>query len=155
ELDFRRGPFVYRASFSVLRQRASHLAGLAIAILFAGGFDIGMKMKNLGGEQTVLEKQLKTATTELFGQPRNHAREIAELLRKGFREDLAPLPKATAYDLLDQISRKVPSAERAKLDILELEIRPKKTFIKGTVDSGALVDEMATKFKEIECFEEI
>src|SRR6185369_4004547 len=33
EIDFRRGPFVYRASFSVLRQRAAHLAGLAAALL--------------------------------------------------------------------------------------------------------------------------
>jgi len=42
-----------------------------------------------------------------------------------------------------------------KLDIAELEIRPKKTFIKGTVDSGAAVDEIATKLKEIDCFDEI
>jgi general secretion pathway protein L len=155
ELDFRRGPFVYRASFSALRQRAPHLAGLAVAMLLTAGMDIGARLSNLGDEKKVLAKQLKTATTELFGQPREDAREIATLLRKGGKDDLAPLPKATAYDLLDQISRKVPSADRAKLDILELEIKPKKTYIKGTVDSGALVDEMATKFKEIECFEDI
>src|SRR5262249_12039211 len=29
EIDFRRGPFVYRASFSIVRQRAAHLALLA------------------------------------------------------------------------------------------------------------------------------
>jgi hypothetical protein len=42
-----------------------------------------------------------------------------------------------------------------KLDVAELDIRPKKTFIKGTVDSAAAVDEMATKLREIECFDEI
>jgi general secretion pathway protein L len=155
EIDFRRGPFVYRANYSALRRSARHLAGLAVAILFFGALDIGAKHSTLGEEQKVLTKQLKTATQELFGQPRADAREVSELLRKGFREDLAPLPKATAFDLLDQISRRTPPADRVKLDVAELDIRPKKTFMKGTVDSGAAVDEMATKLKEIECFEDI
>jgi general secretion pathway protein L len=155
EIDFRRGPFVYRASYSALRRSASHLVRLAVAILIFGGIDIGAKRSTLGDEQKLLVKQLKAATQELFGQPRDDAREVAELLRKGFREDLAPLPKATAFDLLDQISRRTPPADRVKLDIAELDIRPKKTFIKGTVDSGAAVDEMAGKLKEVECFEDI
>jgi general secretion pathway protein L len=155
EIDFRRGPFVYRASFSVLRQRAGHIAGLVAAILLAVSIDVGAKLSSLGDEKKQLDKQLKTATTELFGQPRADAPEVAQLLKKGFREDLAPLPKATAYDLLDQISRRAPAADHVKLDILELDIRPKKTFIKGTVDSATAVDEMANKFKDIECFEEI
>ena len=117
--------------------------------------DVGAKLSSLGDEKKQLDKQLKTSTQELFGKPRTDAREVAELLKKGFREDLAPLPKATAYDLLDQISRRAPPADHVKLDILELDIRPKKTFIKGTVDSAAAVDEMAGKFKDIECFDEV
>ena len=77
------------------------------------------------------------------------------LVSKGFKEELAPLPKATAFDLLDQISRKMPSDEKIKLDVMELDIRPKKTFIKGTVDSAAAVDEIGTKLKEIECYEDV
>jgi uncharacterized protein YunC (DUF1805 family) len=65
------------------------------------------------------------------------------------------LPKATAFDLLDQISRKVPSADKVKLDVAELEIRPKKTFIKGTADTGAAVDDIAARLKEIDCFEDV
>jgi general secretion pathway protein L len=155
EIDFRRGPFVYRASFSVLRQRGVHLAGLALALLLAGSFNIGTRLSSLQNERKELDKQLKTATQEIFGKPRDDAQAITEAMRKGAREDLAPVPKATAFDLLDQISRKVPSAEKVKLDVLELDIRPKKTFIKGTVDSGAAVDDMATKLKEIDCFEDV
>ena len=76
-------------------------------------------------------------------------------MKRGFREELAPVPKATAFDLLDQISRKVPPADKIKLDIGELDIRPKKTFLKGTVDTAAAVDEMAAKLKEIDCFEDV
>jgi general secretion pathway protein L len=155
EIDFRRGPFVYRASFSILRQRAGHIAMLAASILLAGSIDVGAKLSSLGDDKKQLDKQLKVATTELFGKPRDDAPEVTQLLKRGFREDLAPIPKATAYDLLDQISRRAPAADHVKLDILELDIRPKKTFIKGTVDSAAAVDEMAGKFKDIECFDEI
>jgi Tfp pilus assembly PilM family ATPase len=185
EIDFRRGPFVYRASFSALRQKAWHIAALAAALLLAGGIDVGARLSNLNAERKSLDKDLKTATQELFGQPRDDAEGITTLMRRGFREELAPLPKATAFDLLDQISRKVPagvprpsSAEAAKaasepknpdggappsttpsdgikLDVSELEIRPKKTFIKGTVDTAKAVDDIAAKLKEIDCFEDV
>ncbi|HVR64671.1 MAG TPA: pilus assembly protein PilM [Polyangia bacterium] len=155
EIDLRRGPYVYRASFSVLRQKGWHLGGLLAALVVAGGIDVGAALSNLGADRRELDKQLKTATQELFGQPRDDAEAVTQLLRKGFREELAPLPKATAYDLLDQISRKIPSAERIKLDIMELDIRPKKTFAKGTVDSASAVDDIAAKLKEIDCYEEV
>jgi general secretion pathway protein L len=155
EIDFRRGPFVYRASFSVLRQKAFHLAALGVALLLFGFIDVGAKLSNLKDERRLLDKELKTATTELFGQPRADAEAIAQLLRRGYREELAPTPKATAFDLLDAISRKVPPADKVKLDVTELDIRPKKTFIKGTTDSGAAVDEIATKLKEIDCFDDV
>jgi general secretion pathway protein L len=155
EIDFRRGPFAYRANFSILRQKAGHLAALASAILLAGGIALGAKLSSLRTERKSLDKDLKTATQELFGKPRDDAEAVTELMRKGFREDLAPLPKATAFDLLDQISRKVPPADKVKLDVAELEIRPKKTFIKGTADTAAAVDEIAGKLKEIDCFEEV
>ena len=155
EIDFRRGPFVYRASFSILRQKGLHLAGLGAALLLAFFIDVGAKRSNLLDERKQLDKDLKTATQELFGKPRDDAEEIARLLGRGYREELAPVPKASAFDLLDQISRKVPPADKIKLDIGELDIRPKKTFIKGTADSGAAVDEIAAKLKEIDCFEDV
>ena len=53
---------MYRASFSMLRQRAGHLAMLAGAILLAGSIDVGAKLSSLGDERKDLDKQLKTAT---------------------------------------------------------------------------------------------
>jgi general secretion pathway protein L len=155
EIDFRRGPFVYRASFSILRQKAWHIAALGGALLLAGGIDLGARYSGLTAERKSLDKDLKAATQELFGAPREDAEAITQLMRRGFREELAPLPKATAFDLLDQISRKVPPADKVKLDIAELDIRPKKTFIKGTVDTAAAVDEMAAKLKEIDCVDDV
>jgi type IV pilus assembly protein PilM len=155
EIDLRRGPFVFRASFSMLRQKAVHLGLLLAGVILALGLDVGAALTNLGSERKDLAQQLKTATQELLGQPHDDAKAVTQLLRKGFKEELAPLPKATAFDLLDQISRRVPSADKVKLDVMELDIRPKKTFIKGTVDSAAAVDEIGGKLKEIDCYEEV
>jgi hypothetical protein len=155
EIDLRRGPYVYRASFSVVRQKALHLGLLAASVLLAGGLDVFASLSNLGSERKGLDAQLKTATQELFGQPRADAKVVTQLLRKGLKEDLAPVPKATAFDLLDQISKRMPPADKIKLDVAELEIRAKKTFIKGTVDSATAVDEMAEKLKEIDCYEDV
>lgn len=154
ELDLRRGPFVYRASFSVLRQKAMHLGALAAAVVIAATIDGTMSLSRLTQQQETLQAQLKSATQELFGEPRD-ARSVTTLLRRGFKDEMAPLPKATAFDLLDQISRKVPSQERIKLDIQELDIKPKKTTIRGTADSATAIDEMVGRLKEIECYEDI
>ncbi len=155
ELDLRRGPFVYRANLSVLRQKARHLLTLAAALLVAVTIDGSMALGRLNQQKDTLTAQLRTATQDLFGAPRMDAKQVALELKKSFRDEMAPIPKATALDLLDQISQKTPSAERIKLDITELDIKAKKTFIKGTVDSVAAVDELANKLKDIDCYEEI
>jgi len=155
EIDLRRGPFVYRANFSVLRQKAMHLGLLGAALLAVVGLDVYASLSNLGAERKQLDAQLKTATQEIFGQPRTDAKDVALAMRKGFREELAPVPRATAFDLFEQISKRVPAADRIKLDIAEIDIRPKKTFIKGTVDSATAVDEIAERLKEIDCYEEV
>jgi general secretion pathway protein L len=155
EIDLRRGPFVYRASFSLLRQKAVHLSALAAAVLLSITLDAAMALGRLSSEREQLQMQLKAATTELFGQPNLDGRQVANLLKRGFKEEMAPIPKATAFDLLDEVSRKMPPADRIKLDIQELTIQAKKTTLRGTVDSAAAVDEIVSKLQTIDCFEEI
>jgi general secretion pathway protein L len=153
ELDLRRGPFQYRASFSVLRQKAAHLGALAAALVICATIDGSMALARLNKQEESLQAQLKLATTELFGEPRMDAKAVSTLLKKGFREDMAPLPKATAYDLLGGLSKRIPSS--ITVDITDLDIRPKKVTIRGTIDSAASVDEVVSQLKQIDCFEEI
>jgi general secretion pathway protein L len=153
ELDLRRGPFQYRASFSVLRQKAAHLGALAAALLICATIDGTLALARLNKQKDVLQAQLKTATIELFGEPRMDAKAVSTLLRKGFRDEMAPLPKATAFDLLGEISKHIPPS--ITLDITDLDIRPKKVAIRGTIDSAASVDDMVAQLKQIDCFEDI
>ena len=81
------------------------------------------------------------------------AKAVTAQLRRKFGDEMAPLPKATAFDLLGEISKRVPSG--ITVDITDLDIRPKKTTIRGTIDSATSVDDMVTQLKQIDCFEEI
>jgi len=155
ELDLRRGPFQYRASYSVMRQKASHLALLVAAVLACAAVDGTVALRRLSSEQQQLKERLKLATKELFGEARSDATEVTAALKRSFRDEMAPLPRVTAYDLLDRISRKMPPAEEVAIDVQDLEIKSKKTSIKGTVDSAASLDDVVAKLKEVDCFEEI
>ena len=115
EIDFRRGPFVYRANFSVLRQKAWHLAVLGAALLVAAGADVSAKLSSLGdGAQGPRQGAQDRDAGAVRQAARRRRGGIAQLMRKGYREELAPLPKATAFDLLDQISRKVPARRQGQ-----------------------------------------
>ncbi len=155
ELDLRRGEFQYRASFSILRQRASHLVVLAAALVASVGIHATMTLRRLSAEQALLKTQFQTAAKELFGETAMEAADVSAALRRNLKDEMAPLPKATAFDLLDAISTHAPAADKVQLNIDDLDIRPKKTTMKGTIDSAAAVDEIVAKLKEIECFEEI
>lgn len=154
-VDLRKGPFAYKASFSALRQKGMHLAALAAALIVSIVIDGSMAYSKLHKESAKLEKELERATTELFGRADTDAESVAKLLKKGFREEMPPIPKLSAFDILNEVSRRVPAKDKIKLDITQMDIRPKKIFIKGTIDSVAAVDEMVTALKEIDCFEEI
>ncbi len=155
ELDMRRGEFQYRASFSIVRQRASHLIVLAASLIACIGIHATITLRRLSAEQRVLKTQFQTATKELFGDARMEARDVSAALKRNLRDEMAPLPKATAYDLLDDISTHIPPADKVQIDIEDLDIRPKKVTMKGTIDSAAAVDEIVAKLKGIECFEDI
>jgi general secretion pathway protein L len=154
-IDLRRGPFVYKASLSIIRQKAVHLGALAAAVVLAVTMDAAMALGRLRQEHEQLSAQLRAQTQELFGTPKDDGRQVVTMLTRNFKEEMAPIPKATAYDILGEISRKVPSNDEMKLDILELDIKPKKVFIRGTLDSFKAVDDLQAKLKAIDCFEEI
>ena len=143
------------ASRSCARRRW-HIAALAGALLLAGGIDVGARYSSLSAERKVLDKDLKTATQELFGQPRerrrgDHAAHEDGASARSWRR--CPRRPRSTCSIRSRARSRPPT--RSSSTSRELDIRPKKTFIKGTVDTAAAVDEMAAKLKEIDCFEDV
>ena len=156
QIDLRRGPFVYKASFSILRQKAA-------APGRAGGgrgpaavtIDATMALARLRDEREQLQAQLKRQTQELFGEPRMDGRQVATLLKRSFKDEMAPIPKATAYDLLGEISRRVPAGERSSWTSPSWTSGPRRCSSAARSTRRRRSMSCSSKLDEIECFEDI
>jgi hypothetical protein len=139
-----------------LRGKAGYLAAAVLAILAFAAINAAASLRGLRKEGEALEAQLRIQTTELFGKPMLDGKEVQQELSGGAKGGGAlPIPTLTAYDQLDEISRHVPTPDKGKLDILELDIKPKKDFIKATAETAAEIDDLVNELKKIECFGEI
>jgi general secretion pathway protein L len=153
EIDFRRGEFAYKADFSFLRAKASYLAACVLAVLATAAFDAYASLHQLRRDEAALDMRLKTESAELFGEAVGDPEAVSKRIKQGIKMDELPVPQETAYDLLDDISRAVPEGTKVKLDITDLDIKAKKTLIKGTADSGSAVDDIAAALSKVKCFE--
>jgi general secretion pathway protein L len=155
QVNLRKGELAYRTDYSYLRGKAGYLMAAVLTILAFAGANAVASLKALHKEADVLEARLKKETVELFGEARLDGKAVSEELRAGPRGGPPPFPTMTAYDVLDEISRHVPAGDKTKLDVLELEIKPKKTFIKATAESAQQVDDLVEALKGVDCFEDI
>jgi general secretion pathway protein L len=155
QVNLRKNELAYRTDYSYLRGKSGYMAAAILAILAFAAINAAASLRGLRKEGEALETRLRKQTTELFGEPRVDGKAVSEELRSGPKGGVPPVPAMTAYDLLDEISHHVPAADKGKLDITQLEIKPKKTYIKGTVETAAQVDDLVAELKKIECFETI
>jgi Tfp pilus assembly PilM family ATPase len=155
QVNLRKGTLSYRSDYAYLRGKATYL-GWAVVVLFACvGLNAFASLRAMNKEAEVLEARLKRETIDLFGTAKLDGRAVSEELRRGPQNGMPPVPAMTAYDLLDEISVKLPARDQVKLDIVELDIKPKKTFIKATASSAKEIDAIVEGLKQVECFGEI
>lgn len=161
QVNFRKGEFAYRTDYSFLRERAPHLALLALAVLLSAGLSALASLRGLQRESEQLMASLRAETMQLFGEPRADGEAVsAELsgVLASTRGGGQSIPTVSALDLLEDISRAAPVLPDKKapgLDITELSVRPKKTDIKGTAGSAQYVDDLAAALGKIPCFKDV
>jgi general secretion pathway protein L len=153
QVNLRKGELAYRTDYSYLRGKARYVGAALLAILAFAGLNAAASLRVLRKEGEALEARLRKQTTELFGDPRTDGKAVSEELRQGPKGGAPPIPAYTAYDVLDEISHHVPPGDKGKLDILELDIKPKKTYLKGTAETAAQIDELVAELGKIECFD--
>src|SRR5262249_31324190 len=130
QVNLRKGDLAYRTDYSYLRGKSGYLAAAVLAILAFAAINAAASLRGLRKEGEALEGRLRKQTIELFGEARTDGKAISEELRGGPKGGFPPLPAMTAYDLLDEISKHVPGSDKGKLDITELDIKPKKIYMK-------------------------
>src|SRR5262249_26770982 len=135
--------------------KARALAIGVAAVLVCVGLNGWAAYRALSKETDALEAQLKRASMELFKEPRTDAKQIIDDLKLGPRGGAPPVPLLTALDVLDEVTRKVPPTDKVRLDILDLDIRAKKTKIRGTVLNVQQLEQLIGELKKIKCFTDI
>ena len=53
------------------------------------------------------------------------------------------------------LSKGIPGGDKVKLDLNRLDIKPGKTYLKGTADSRSAVDDIVTALEKNDCFSQI
>jgi general secretion pathway protein L len=115
--------------------------------------DGSMSLSRLDKEKETLQAQLRTATTELFGEPRMDAKAVSTALRKKFSDEMAPIPKATAFDLLGEISKRIPPTSPSTSPTSTSGPRRPPSAAPSTRPPRSTT--WSTQLKLIDCFEEI
>jgi general secretion pathway protein L len=155
QVNLRKGELAYRTDYSFLRGKGAYFAVATLCVLLFAAVNAIAALRSLHKEADALEAQLKRATTDLFGEPRLDGKAVSDELRAGPKGGAPPIPTITAYDVLDEVSRHVPPPDKGKLDIQELEIKPKKTYIKAVAESAQQVDDLVAALEKIDCFEKV
>jgi Tfp pilus assembly PilM family ATPase len=155
QVNLRKGDLSFKSDYAFLRGKARALGIAVLAILAFTALNAIASLRALRKESDVLEARLKRETVELFGTAKLDGKAVSEELRRGPQSGMPPVPALTAYDVLDEISRHVPPRDQIKLDVLELDIKPKKTYLKATAASAKEIDALVEALKQIECFGEI
>jgi general secretion pathway protein L len=155
QVNLRKGELAYRSDYSYLRGKARAIGIGVAALLACTALNSMAALRALRKESEVLEQKLKRETQDLFGTAKLDGRAVSEELRRGPQSGVPPVPTLTAYDVLDEISRHLPPRDQIKLDVLELDIKPKKTYLKATAASAKEIDALVESLGKIECFAEI
>jgi general secretion pathway protein L len=106
--------------------------------------------------EKTLATRLATESAEVFQGKSKTVDEILEINapNSGSRRN-SPLPKLTAYDLLLEISSKVPAKDKIALDVDHLDITESKVEISGYVKTPEQVDDLSKVLQDIKCFKKI
>ncbi|MEO6952196.1 MAG: cell division protein FtsA, partial [Polyangia bacterium] len=155
QVNLRKGTLVFHNDYSYLRGKASSLAVGAVVLLACLGLNAYASLHAMHKESDVLQARLRVETAELFGTSKTDGKAVTEELRRGPQNGSPPVPSMTAFDVLDEITARLPPKDQLTLDILELDIKPKKTFIKAMAGSAKEIEALVEALNQIDCFTDI
>lgn len=157
-VNLRQGELAAELSRSIFKEKAlTFTAALVIALglLVVNGW---VKLRVLRKEQAMLDRELERQTERVLAKsiadPETALRRI-KALRKKIGSGVLPVPKASAFAVLSEISRKAPPNKQITLDVKKLDIKSRKVVLKGTTASAGEVEKLANVLKEIKCFEKV
>jgi general secretion pathway protein L len=148
-LNLRRGAFAYTRDFEHLKGRIGRIAWAVAAVLLLAVLSSGVRMAALSRQETLLDGALKDAETKLIGRTFDNFEE-AQAVLKGRAGSGGALPKASAVELLQELSVRVPGDIQVRFD--KTEVTREKLHLEGTTDNAENVDRLVAAIRGSRCF---
>ena len=153
QFDLQSGALAAKMDLSFLRAKAVQLGVAALAMAAFAAFSAYADLYRLRKSEKSLNTRLANESTEVFGSPRT-AKEVLSSTGASGTSQVSPLPKASAWDVMIDISAKVPPKDKITLDIDKLDIDETKVDITGIAKTPKEIDDFVVELKKIECFKE-
>jgi general secretion pathway protein L len=148
-LNLRRGPLAYTRDFEHVKGKVIRLAVAAALLVVLALASAGMKMFALARQGALLDKALCDAEQKLVGKCFDNYLE-AESVLKGKGPGGAALPKASAVDLLAELSERVPRDVEVKFE--KMDVTRDKLHLEGATATAENVDRLVSALKTSRCF---
>ena len=152
--DLRSGSLAVKMDLSFLRAKAVPLGAAVIAVAAFAAVSAYADLYRLRKAEKVLTQRLLNESTQQFGEAKS-ADEVLSANGPGGVNAISPLPRLTAYDILLEVSAKVPAKDKITLDIDQMTIDDQKVDITGTTKTADGIDLLFSDLKKVECFKEV
>jgi general secretion pathway protein L len=154
--DLRSGALAVKMDLSFLRAKAVPLGAAVLAIAAFAAGSAYADLYRLRKSEKILSARLATESAAHYGAAKT-ADEIIKSTGPGSAAGGAdsPLPRMSAYDILVEISSKVPAKDKITLDIDQLTIDEQKVFLKATTKTSEEIDLLKNQLRTIECVKDI
>ncbi|MDY0001453.1 MAG: pilus assembly protein PilM [Polyangia bacterium] len=156
--NLRIGALGRKEEHSLFRKRALYFAWTAVLVLGLLTLNGFLALSNLRKEERSLRANLAQTTLMIFNRPINSEVEVTKRINtalKGKKASTLPIPEASAFALLSEISRQLPPKTEVTLNVTRLHIREGKIDFEGTVKDAKEVDKVVEALKKVKCFDNV
>jgi Tfp pilus assembly PilM family ATPase len=154
QFDLRSGSLAVKMDLSFLRTKAVPLGAAVLAIAAFAAGSAYADLYRLRKAEKILSARLHDESAEQFGDAKS-AEDVLAQNGPGGSGAISPLPKMSAYDILLEISSKVPGKDKIVLDIDQMTIEETKVDIQGTTKTAEGIDLLVSELRKIECFKDV
>jgi type IV pilus assembly protein PilM len=131
-INLRRGELQFKGDYAFLKRRVVWAAVCLLGVLLAWIFSNYAEYSVLSDQAEQQNLEIDKVTMELFKEPVRDLEQVKQLLGGEQAVD-APVPEKDAFDVVVELSRRIP--ESVVHDVETLEIKPKRITIKGIFDA--------------------
>ncbi len=155
--DLRSGALAVRVDLSFLRAKAVPLGAAALVMAAFAAGSAYADLYRLRKAEKVLTTRLANDSQEVFGAVKTADEVLGTSGPEGSGPGgiNSPMPKLSAYDILLEISNKVPAKDKITLDLDQVTVGDQTVDIQGQAKTSEEIDLLVAELRKIDCFKDV